>query len=98
MPVSNMQEYWSTKHNSRISFFRYIYKNSIQSNIFFHLKTPNSESKNLKARIQRVSIYLDSKFSEHFIPGKNICVDESIIKFKGKISFIATLLSQRSGI
>ena len=56
-----------------------------------HLKTPDSGSKNLKTRIQRASIfldYLDSTFSEHFIPGKNICVDESIVKFKGKISFI----------
>ena len=34
MPISNIQEYWSTKHNSRIPFFfGYIYKNSIQSNI-----------------------------------------------------------------
>lgn len=56
-----------------------------------HLTTPDSESKHLKTRIQRASIfldYIDSKFSEHFIPGKNIFVDESIVKFKGKISFI----------
>ncbi|CAD1468565.1 unnamed protein product, partial [Heterotrigona itama] len=56
-----------------------------------HSKIPDSDSKNLKTCIQRASIflkYLDSKFSEHFIPGQNICINESIVKFKGKISFI----------
>lgn len=33
--------------------------------------------------------YIDSKFAEwSFIPGKDICVDKSIIIFKGKIAFI----------
>jgi len=47
--------------------------------------------KGLKTRIQYVSSfleYINSKFIEHFIPGKNIRIDESIIKFKEKICFI----------
>ena len=93
MPVPNMQEYWSTKDTSRIPFFSDTFTRTRFNQIFWMLclKTPNSKSKNLKTRIQRASIfldYLDSKFSEHFIPGKNICVSESIIKFEGNISFI----------
>jgi hypothetical protein len=31
--------------------------------------------------------YLDCKFREYYIPGKNICIDESTIGFKGRIAF-----------
>lgn len=93
MPISNMQEYWSTKHNSRIPFFSDVFTRARFNQIFWmlHLKTPDSGSKNLKTHIQQASIfldYIDSKFSEHFIPGQNICLHESIVTFKGKISFI----------
>lgn len=33
--------------------------------------------------------YIDAKFASHFIPEKHVCVDESVVKFKGKIAFIA---------
>ncbi|XP_024220714.1 piggyBac transposable element-derived protein 4-like [Bombus impatiens] len=93
MPISNMQEYWSTKHNSRIPFFSDIFTRARFNQIFWmlHLKTPDSGSKNLKTHIQQASIfldYIDSKFSEHFIPGQNISLHESIVTFRGKISFI----------
>jgi hypothetical protein len=32
--------------------------------------------------------YIDAMFREHFIPGQNLSVDESVVGFKGKISFI----------
>lgn len=93
MPLANIQEYWSTRNNSRIPFFSSEFTRARFQQIFWmlHQKTPDSGSTDLNTRIQRVSIfleYLDSKFSEYFIPGQNICVDESIVQFKGKISFI----------
>jgi hypothetical protein len=32
--------------------------------------------------------YIDARFREHFIPGQNLSVDESVVGFKRKISFI----------
>jgi hypothetical protein len=31
--------------------------------------------------------YLDRKFREYYIPGRNICIDESTIGFKGRVIF-----------
>ena len=56
-----------------------------------HLKTPDPAKNDIRTRIQRASNfleYINSRFSDYFIPGENICVDESVVKFKGKISFI----------
>lgn len=55
------------------------------------LKTPDPARNDTRISIQRASNFLEyvnSRFSEHFIPGENICVDESVVKFKGKISYI----------
>lgn len=88
-----MQVYWSTNENSRIPFFPAIFTRSRFNQIFWmlHLKTPDPVNKDLRTRLQKVSNfmeYINSKFSEYFIPGKNICVDESVVKFKGRVAFI----------
>lgn len=93
IPLTNMQEYWSVKDNSRIPFFSKIFTRKRFNQIFWmlHLKTPNPAKNDIRTRIQRASNfleYINSRFSDYFIPGENICVDESVVKFKGKISFI----------
>ncbi|XP_053975370.1 piggyBac transposable element-derived protein 4-like [Hylaeus volcanicus] len=92
MPVANIQEYWSTKDNSRIPFFSSIFKRYRFNQIFWmlHLKTPAAAAKSRLQRASNFLEYIDSKFSEHFIPGVNICVYESILKFKGRVSFITS--------
>ena len=93
IPLTNMQEYWSVKENSRIPFFSKIFKRKRFMQIFWmlHLKTPDPAKNDIRTRIQRASNfleYINSRFSDYFISGENICVDESVVKFKGKISFI----------
>lgn len=85
--------YWSVKDNSRIPFFSNIFTRKRFNQIFWmlHLKTFDSAKNDIKTRIQPASNfleYINPRFSDYFIPGENICVDESVIKFKGKISFI----------
>lgn len=95
MPVANLQEYWSTKFTSKIPFYSDIFTRDRFQQIFWmlHLQknAPVGRNTCIRTRIQKANNflqYINSKFSEHFIPYKSICVDESIIKFKGKIRFM----------
>lgn len=48
-------------------------------------------TKLLGLRTQKVSHYLDyldKQFREYFVPSREISVDESVVGFKGKISFL----------
>ncbi|CAK9832783.1 PiggyBac transposable element-derived protein 4 [Anthophora retusa] len=56
-----------------------------------HLNENVSRNSNITTRIQKVSNfidYIDDKFQEYFTPDREISIDESVVKFKGKISFI----------
>lgn len=88
-----MQEYWSTVSNSRIPSFSEVFSRDRFFQIFWtlHLKKPTRSDSTIRTRIQKASnylVYIDSKFRYYFIPDKAICVDESVVKFKGRISFI----------
>ncbi|XP_017792479.1 PREDICTED: piggyBac transposable element-derived protein 4-like, partial [Habropoda laboriosa] len=91
--LPNMQEYWSTASNSRIPFFPETFTKARFMQIFWmlHLKKPTPRNASIRTRIQKVSNYLehiDGKFRQYFIPYKAVAVDESIVKFKGRIAFI----------
>jgi hypothetical protein len=48
-----------------------------------HLETVSTSDYSLRTRTQKVSNflkYIDARFREHFIPGQNLLVDESIIR------------------
>jgi hypothetical protein len=56
-----------------------------------HLETVSTSDHSLRTRTQKVSNflkYIDARFREHFIPGQNLSVDESVVGFKGKFSLI----------
>ncbi|CAK9810844.1 PiggyBac transposable element-derived protein 4 [Anthophora plagiata] len=85
-----IQEYWSTASNSRIPFFPETFT---RARLFWmlHLTKPTQRNATLRTRIQKVSNYLeyiDAKFRQYFIPYEAVAVDESVVKFKGKIAFI----------
>ncbi|XP_017796993.1 PREDICTED: piggyBac transposable element-derived protein 4-like [Habropoda laboriosa] len=93
MQLANLQEYWSRNNVSYIPFYSETFTRDRFSQIFWmlHLKTISTDNTNPRTRLQRVSGFLDyinSKFLYYFIPGEQICVDESTIKFKGRVSFI----------
>jgi len=54
-----------------------------------HLETV-STTDSLRTRAQRMSNflkYINARYIDHFIPIQNLSVDESVVDFKGKISF-----------
>ena len=91
--LPNIQEYWSTASHSRIPFFPETFTRARFMQIFWmlHLTKPTQRNATIRTRIQKVSNYLeyiDGKFRQYFIPYKAVAVDESIVKFKGRIAFI----------
>lgn len=93
MPLANLQEYWSRNDVSYIPFYWNKFTRDRFSQIFWmlHLKTIPTKDAGPRTRLQLVSCFLDyinSKLLKYFTPGEEICVDESTIKFKGRISFI----------
>lgn len=62
-----------------------------------HLKKPVLSDVTIRTRVQKASNYLeyiDSKFRQYFTPDEAISVDEPVVKFKGKISFITYNLNK----
>ncbi|XP_058792504.1 piggyBac transposable element-derived protein 4-like [Phymastichus coffea] len=93
MPLANLQEYWSRSDVSYIPFYSNKFTRDRFNQIFWmlHLKTIQRQDAGPRTRLQLVSCFLDyinSKFLNYFTPGREICVDESTIKFKGRVSFI----------
>ncbi|OTF76387.1 hypothetical protein BLA29_002549 [Euroglyphus maynei] len=91
--LPNIQEYWATAENSKIPFFSETFTRSRFMQIFWmlHLSKPTGKNVPMRTRIQKVSNfleYIDDKFRQYFIPYNSIAVDESVVKFKGRISFI----------
>ena len=92
IPVPNMKYYWTKEHVGNIPFFRNIFRWERFLQIFsmLHLNENVSTNSNITTRILKVSNftdYIDGKFQEHFTSDREISV-ESVVKFKGKISFI----------
>jgi hypothetical protein len=65
----------------------------LQENAFFkyfgYLETV-STADSLRTRTQKLSNflnYIDARYRDHFIPGQTLSVDESVVGFKGEISF-----------
>ncbi|XP_020296777.1 piggyBac transposable element-derived protein 4-like [Pseudomyrmex gracilis] len=93
MPLANLQEYWSRNDVSYIPFYSNKFTRDRFSQIFWmlHLKTIPTRDASPRTQLQLVSCfleYINSKLLKYFTPGEEICVDESTIKFKGRISFI----------
>ena len=56
-----------------------------------HAEIVSAQGSNTRTRLQLITGYLDyinSRLLNHFTPDKEICVDESVVKFKGRVSFI----------
>lgn len=55
---------------------------------YLHLVDPAAEDRNdLLCKVRPLVTRLEQKFAEAYIPGKNITVDEGLVKFNGRLSF-----------
>ncbi|CAK9827592.1 PiggyBac transposable element-derived protein 4 [Anthophora retusa] len=93
IPIPSMKYYWTKDYVGNIPFFRDMFRKERFFQILWmlHLNENVSTNRNVSTRIQKVSNFLDyivDKFQAYFTPDREISIDESVVKFKGKISFI----------
>nr|XP_034194964.1 piggyBac transposable element-derived protein 4-like [Osmia lignaria] len=93
MPLPSLKDYWTTDKKCRIPYFAEIFRRDRFLQVFWMLHTNENivGTQNMATRTQKISNfldYIDSKCRENFVPGAELSVDESIVKFKGRISFI----------
>ena len=86
-----IKNYCSQKFVCRVPLFDEVFTRKCFLQIFWmlHLETV-ATADSLRTRTQKVSNflkYIDTMYRCHFIPGQNLSVDESVVGFKGKISF-----------
>ena len=98
----NLQEYWSRNDVSYIPFYSSKFTRDRFNQIFWmlHLKTIPTQDAGPRTRLQLVGCFLDyinSKFLKYFTPGREICVDESTIKF-GFPLLLTTRRNQPNGV
>ncbi|XP_025159105.1 piggyBac transposable element-derived protein 4 [Harpegnathos saltator] len=91
--AANLKEYWAKDSTSHIPFFLNTFSRERFTQTFWMLHTEivSASSSNTRTRLQLITGYLDyinSRLLNHFTPDKEICVDESVVKFKGRVSFI----------
>ena len=64
------------------------YKRFYQLSKYIHLSNPEEENANDKlAKLRPLITLLERKFCEIYIPGKNLSVDEALVKYNGRLSF-----------
>ena len=78
-----VKDYWSQPFVRRVPFYGEVFTRKCFLQIFWmlHLETVSSSDHSLRTRTQNVSNflkYIDARFREHFIPGQNLSVDESL--------------------
>lgn len=93
MPLPSLKDYWTTDKKCRIPYFAEIFRRDRFLQVFWmlHINENIVDTQNMATRTQKISNfldYIDSKCRENFVPGAELSVDESIVKFKGRISFI----------
>ena len=55
---------------------------------YIHISNPsNEDASDLLCKVRPLVTLLERKFAEAFVPGKNISVDEGLVKFNGRLSF-----------
>ena len=90
-----IQDYWSTDEVLSTPFFSQIMSRDKFLNIltFFHLCDNDryvprgQEGYNPEQKLGTVYSVVTEKFSSVWKPGKNICIDEGMIPFRGKVHF-----------
>ncbi|MGH0118120.1 UNVERIFIED_CONTAM: hypothetical protein FKN15_044422 [Acipenser sinensis] len=91
---TDIKEYFSEEWTDRMPFFKDVFKRSRFLQIFWmlHLSPPPTQVPQTAfvsrgQKVRNVVSYIDTKCRELFIPGRDICIDESTVGFKGRIIF-----------
>jgi len=88
---SNLQSYWSIRKSIHTPFFSELipFKRFVLLSKFLHFTNNENLPENDRLRkIAPVLNHLQQNFREVYYPQENVAIDESLIKFKGRLCYI----------
>ena len=85
--LQDMKDYWSTHHTTNLSFFQSVFSRDRFFQIFGALYVGDPDSTTKKGKIQPFIDRLCAAFEAAHTPDRHIAIDESVISFKGRVSF-----------
>ena len=88
MSIPDLEAYWKTSWECYIQFFHDVMGRNRFQEIFWNLHIPQPATSTL--RVDKVSLLLDhirSRSQAAFYPGREVSVDETMVGFRGRVSF-----------
>ena len=85
--LPDIRDYWRQDETVNLPFFRSIFSHDRFLQIFRLLHVGDIPSPNRPSKIEPWLQLLLPKFQRAFTPSKHVAVDESVITFKGRVSF-----------
>ena len=85
--LTNLKDYWSTDDITNFPFFRSVFSRDRFFQIFGMLYVGDPDGTTKRSKIQPLLDRLCPVFEATFTPDRQIAVDESVINFKGRVSF-----------
>lgn len=85
----SMSRYWSTLDLYASPVRKYISRNRFQS-ILAMLHVTNNDTADTMNKLYKLGTvvdYLNEKFQSLYVPGENICIDESMMPWRGRLGF-----------
>ena len=85
--LSDLKDYWSTDDTTNLPFFRSVFSRDRFFQIFGALHVGDIDGSTKRGKIQPFLDRICPSFAAAFTPGQQIAIDESVISFKGRVSF-----------
>ena len=85
--LGDLKDYWSTDDITTVSFFPPVFSRDRFFQIFGSLHVGDLDGTTKRSKIQPFLDMICPSFEAAFTPGQQIAVDESVIAFKGRVSF-----------
>ena len=89
--LSNPKDYWATDYTTNLPFFRSVFSRDWFFQIFGALHVGDLEGTTKRSKIQPLLDKLRRTIETAYTPGQQIALDESVISFCGRVSFLQYL-------
>ncbi|CAF1534693.1 unnamed protein product [Adineta ricciae] len=98
LPKNRIRDYWSTDRLSSTPIFMQIFtRNRFQDLLrFLYFSNNDLVDADRLVKIKPIIMALKSKFSSSVNPGQNLCIDESLMLWKGRLAFKQYIPSKRN--
>jgi Transposase IS4 len=93
------KDFWTTNEMTETPFFLKVFSRNRFMQILRYLHFDSNSNSNTTDRLCKFGTILNSlleNFAKWVRPGTNLCIDESLVKFKGRLAFKMFIPSKRS--